>query len=237
MVLPVETFDPSEAIVPLLGIDHSDKARVLGKHVFLGTGVFVGQRPLLATAEHAIRGWDGAFAITTTRNPDQILRARLLTADREADLALLEVPGHPAEKALPLAQDSEITLNQTVFCLEYSSTYSQGKVMHLSPATRLGNVTRVVDLTHRYGKAGEDALELSFPALRGASGAPVVSGALRVWGIVIANVSYHLLPSQITIVLDERNQILEETQFLLPLGVAVHVRHLRGMVESLQSGA
>ncbi|MBM3133992.1 MAG: trypsin-like peptidase domain-containing protein [Chloroflexi bacterium] len=233
MILPVETINPSETIVPLFGVDESDKASLLGKYVFLGTGAFVGQRPFLVTAEHVVRGWNRPFVITTMPNTDDIMPANLVATNRDVDLAFLEVPGYPPERALKLAQDNEITFNQTVFCLEYSTTRSQRRAIHLSPATRLGNVTRLVDLRERYGKAGEDALELSFPALLGASGAPVVSNSFRIWGVVIANVSYHLLPSQIVTVLDEKNQILEETQFLLPQGLAVHVKHLRAMLQSL----
>lgn len=92
----------------------------------------------------------------------------------------------------------------------------------------MGNVTRTLDLTDRYGEAGRSALELSFPALRGASGAPVVSNlTFRLWGIIIANVSYHLLPAQIESVLDEQGQVEEETRFMLPQAVAVHIKHLR----------
>jgi hypothetical protein len=231
MILPTETANPSETIVPLFGIDESDKASLLGKYVFLGTGAFVGPRPFLVTAEHVVRGWNSPFVITTMPDTNNIMPANLVSANRDADLALLEVPGYPPEKALQLAQDGEITLNQTVCCLEYSTTFSQGRAIHLSPATRLGNVTRLVDLTERYGKAGEDALELSFPALRGASGAPIISNSFRIWGVVIANVNHHLLPSQIVTVLDEKHQILEETQFLLPQGLAVHVKHLRAMLQ------
>jgi hypothetical protein len=83
-----------------------------------------------------------------------------------------------------------------------------------------------------YGKAGEDALELSFPTLQGASGAPIVSNETRrLWGIVKANVEYHLLPAQTITARDSKAQILEETNYMLPQGIAVHVKHLRSMLE------
>ena len=231
MCLPVEIMNPSETVVPIFGVEESNAAGLLGKYVFLGTGVFAGKQPLLVTAEHVVRDWKGAFAITTIPNTNNIMPAKLIIQNRDADLALLEVRDYPIEKALQLAQDDEITLNQFVYCLEYSTTQAQGKAIHLSPATRLGNVTRLLNLTDRHGQAGEDALELSFPALRGASGAPIISNSFRVWGIVIANVSYHLLPVQIESVLDEKNKILEETRYLLPQALAVHVKHLRAMLQ------
>ncbi len=70
-------------------------------------------------------------------------------------------------------------------------------------------------------------LELSFPALRGASGAPVVSigNEVVLWGIIVANVSYHLLPAQIEKVV-EGDTTVEEIKYLLPQAIAVNVKHL-----------
>ncbi|MBN2002241.1 MAG: trypsin-like peptidase domain-containing protein [Anaerolineae bacterium] len=226
-------MNPSETIVPIFGVDKASD-----ENIFLGTGALIGKPSLVVTAEHVVRGWDGPFGIVKlpveTRHP---MRANLVIKNRDVDLALLEVPDYLPERTLELAQDNEITTNKIVFCLEYSTTRSRAGVIHISPATRMGNVTRLVDLRERYGQAGESALELSFPALRGASGAPIISSTNgRVWGIVIANVSYHLLPSQIITVLDEKNQILEETQFLLPQGLAVHVKHLRTMLQTYTVG-
>jgi len=73
------------------------------------------------------------------------------------------------------------------------------------------------------------ALELSFPGLRGASGAPVMTndGSYDVLGIVAGNVGHDLLPVQIHTVLDEENDLLEEIKYMLPQGLAIHVRHLK----------
>jgi hypothetical protein len=38
---------------------------------------------------------------------------------------------------------------------------------------------------------------------------------------------------QVHTVLDEKNQILEETRFMLPVGAAVNIKHLRPMYERL----
>jgi hypothetical protein len=66
-----------------------------------------------------------------------------------------------------------------------------------------------------------DMLELSFPALRGASGAPVVEirgTALFAHGVIVANTEHHLLPAHIETVLDSKNQLLEERKYFLPQG-------------------
>ena len=223
-------MNPTETIIPIFGIHEPS-----GIKAFLGTGAFIDEPSLVVTANHVVRDWNGPFGIVKlpveTRHP---MRANLVAKNQDSDLALLEVPEYSPEQALELAQDDEIKSNKTVVCLEYSTTRSRDGVIYLAPATRMGNVTRKVDLRERYGQAGEDALELSFPALKGASGAPVISSTNgRLWGIIIANVSYHLLPTQVVTVLDERNQILEETQFMLPQGLAVHVKHLRAMLQDL----
>lgn len=157
----------------------------------------------------------------------------MVASDRSTDLALLDVPGYSPPVVFELAQDHEVVSSQLVICHEYGTTHTEGKIIVASGATRFGNVTRRLNLTSRYDRAGDDILELSFPALRGASGAPVLSTSdpvNRLWGIIIANVSYHLLPAQIVSVLDEKNQIYEETHYLLPQALAVHVKHVRALL-------
>jgi hypothetical protein len=116
---------------------------------------------------------------------------------------------------------------------EYGTTVVAGGGITLEPATRLGHMTRMRFIQSTLGAAGDAALELSWPALRGASGAPVVlnDGTFRIVGVVIANVSYHLLPVQVESVLDEKNNLIEETKYMLPQAIAVNIKHLRAMYE------
>jgi hypothetical protein len=188
--LPTQKMKPSKAIVPVVGIDETDPC---GKYAFLGTGAFVGQQPLLVTRDHVVENWNKSFAIAIL--PDRvplgtcdIHQAKLVARNPNADLALLEVPGYSPQEVLQLAEDGEISMNIPVACFEYSQIsmirVGQEKALHFEPATRLGNVTRLRYLKDRYGQAGEHMLELSFPALRGASGAPVLSNINhRLWGI------------------------------------------------------
>jgi hypothetical protein len=230
MILPVEKIDPSEIVVPIFGIDESSNA-ILGKYVFLGTGFFIDNPSFLVTADHVVRDWKQSLGITILSNPERIISAKIVKRDHKTDLALLEVSEYHSENALQLADDDEIIQNQLIYCMEYSTTWAQNKEIHLSPATRIGNVTRKFDLQDRYGMAGDEMLELSFPALRGASGAPIISGSFHVWGVIIATAEYHFLPVQIESVLDEKNQLIEETRFLLPQALAVHVKHIRALMQ------
>jgi hypothetical protein len=90
------------------------------------------------------------------------------------------------------------------------------------------------------GPAGVGALELSWPVLRGASGAPVTYNdnpymppeeKWGVLGVIVANASYHALPAQITSVLYDDNSLLEEVKYMLPQALAVNINHLRPMYE------
>jgi hypothetical protein len=218
-----------KSVVPLFAYDGNIQG-------FLGTAVFVGDLPLLATADHVVRNWEGDFAFTLPPSPIlwnvNAFKAHLVARDPEFDLALLDAsPFRPEYSVMP-ADNGQIANNIPVLCYEYGTTQTIAGVAHLAPAMRMGNVTRVIDLSDRFGRAGESALELSFPALRGASGAPVISSqGFYLWGIVIANIEYHLLPAQIISVLDETNQVYEETKYMLPQAVAVNVKHLRPMLE------
>jgi S1-C subfamily serine protease len=230
MILPTERMKPAKTIVPVVGLDET--------LTFLGTGAFVGQQTLLVTCDHVVENWNKPFAIAILPEGHpgtcDIYQAKLVARNPNADLALLEVTGYSPKKVLELAQDDEIRSNHPIVCLEYSTTHARAEGLYFEPATRLGNVTRRHDLKDIYGQAGEAMLELSFPALRGASGAPVLSNINhRLWGIVKGNVAHHLLPVQIERVWDEEGKITEETRFLLPQAVAVHVKHLRAMLQEL----
>ena len=71
-------------------------------------------------------------------------------------------------------------------------------------------------------------LELSFPASKGASGAPILSNTnFELWGVIKANVGYELLPAQIESIFDESGIVEEQTKFYLPQALAVNVTVVR----------
>jgi hypothetical protein len=98
------------------------------------------------------------------------------------------------------------------------------------------------------GTIADEAIELSFPALRGASGAPLMINEPMAYsllgkqsggviGVLIANASYHLAPAQIEEVLNADNTSYGETRFMLPQGLAVSVRHIRARYERAMAEA
>ena len=78
-------------------------------------------------------------------------------------------------------------------------------------------------------------LEMSFPALRGASGAPIIEQEPphKVWGIVTANYASELLPAQVEKIVNEDGTVDEETKFYLPHALGIHVKHLRALIRKL----
>lgn len=219
-------MDPAQVIVPIFGRGENGAIAE-----FLGTGFFVGPDGLLMTADHVVRGWSGGLAIACMRDLGTAYEAVTIESDRAHDIALLRVETYRPPTVLSLAFDAPILPNLQVMTYEYGTTVIEGEKIVLNPATRLGNVTRLKDMP-MLGRAGDNALEISFPALRGASGAPIIrSDNYQVWGIIVANVSNHLLPAQIESVLDERNNIYEEIKFMLPQAAAVNIRHARSMYQ------
>lgn len=214
---------PIDQVVPVIATNDSG-----GIQHFLGTGCFVLPGPVLVTAEHVIRDWSGALAIGHMDHLDRYFPAQVVKRDRRTDLAVLSVDGYVPPAPITVGRPQDVIPNRQVACFEYGTTTQGGGRIVLSPATRLGNVTRQIDLSDLYGDAGKGALELSFPALRGASGAPVLSNQnYELWGIVIANAEYHMLPVQIeSVILSDRGE-REERKYMLPQGIAVNVSHVR----------
>jgi Trypsin-like peptidase domain len=223
-------MDPRDVIVPIFAMEGTGNVRA-----FLGTGSFVGPRSYLLTADHVVRNCDYEIAITTMHDVKILYPATVIERDEQHDLALLEVPGYRPANPLAVRFDVQPSTNQSLLTFDYGTTISAGRNIHLAPATRIGHMTRMLDLRGHYGPAGVSALELSFPALRGASGAPVMTNdaEFRVCGVVVANVAYHLLPAQIETVLDNSNTLLEETRYMLPQAAAVNIIHLKPMYERL----
>ena len=124
--------------------------------------------------------------------------------------------------------------------MEYAQTErAESGQWSLNPALRRGHQTRLIQFDLLGPTAGKDLRELSFPALEGASGAPVMFESVPTlnqewaWGIVgvlASNIGYHAIPAQIITVEDDGNRIVKES-YMLPQGLAVNIKHLRPMYE------
>ena len=214
-------ISPSEFVVPLFGFRKEQN-----KWIFLGTGFFFGKPPNLSTADHVLGDMYDKIGIHVIEK-NEFYRASFVARKPSVDLAILKIEKYEPTLSCRLETDEEISFTQAIYSYEYGTSQPLGDATVISPATRMGNVTRTRNLQEIYGEAGDAMLELSFPALRGASGAPVVSMVNEVvlWGIIVANTSYHLLSAQIEKVA-EGDTTIEEIKYLLPQAIAVNVKHL-----------
>lgn len=230
-------------IVAVAGADASGKPRK-----FLGTGSIVGDGSILLTADHVTRDWEGPLAIIVIQdNVPRPFRITLIERDPGHDLVLFRVDEYRPPSALAINFEDQVGWTDSLATYEYGTTEVAGNNITLNPATRVGHMTRRVDVQHRLGPAGLNAMELSFPALRGASGAPVMFNELvkfsvlqgkpnaGIVGVIVANAEHHLLPAQIESVLDDKNDLYQEIRYLLPQALAVDIQHLRPMYESAMS--
>ncbi|AGB26874.1 hypothetical protein Mycsm_06759 (plasmid) [Mycobacterium sp. JS623] len=203
----------------------------------LGTGSIIGDGTVVLTCEHVIRGVNGQLAfIVIIDNEPQAFPLTLLKSDRQRDLALLRVHDYQVDDPLQVAFDAHVSYNTDLVALEYAQTVREHGIFILNPAMRRGHKTRNVDAEKLGAIGGLSALELSFPALSGASGAPVliestpfVAEHLK-WGIVgvlAANVAYHAIPAQIISLVADDDTYIEERQYMLPQGLAVDINHLK----------
>src|SRR6476620_6686910 len=221
-----------EGGVPIFGLNPTSD----GVRAFLGTGGFITDGAVLLTADHVICDWTGPFGCAGFDL--EVVPLEVVDRDPAHDLALLRttLEHHPPSVLnVPPDCDPLVHTNVTVQAYEYGTTEVSAAGIQVNPAVRLGNITRDFRALDALGPAGDAALELSFPALRGASGAPVFYNFApwTVVGVVVANHGYHLLPAQTESVLNKDNTMLEETKYLLPQAIPVHIKHLRPMYEKL----
>jgi S1-C subfamily serine protease len=227
-------IDPVANIVPLCGVDEAG-----GFGAFLGSASFIEEPTLLLTSDHVIRDWQHGFAVSirmTMSGEHAVHDAEVVHRDSKRDLALLRVATYNAPTPLKIAKALP-SPTVPVVSLDYGTTRQVGSSTRINPATRVGYITRFINVSDLYGPAGEDALELSFPALKGASGSPVLTqSTFEVLGVIFANVNYHLLPVQIETVADPDNNITEETRFMMPQGIAVNFVHIADMLAEFRQG-
>jgi hypothetical protein len=131
-------------------------------------------------------------------------------------------------------------LNDDVFSYEYSSTRiektaSGGTNVIFEPMAHKRNIMRFYDSDFPEGKL-TPSFQVSYPALQGASGAPVVAKnkhGFFVCGILVANIERELLPAQI-VRIEDSERSFEETKYFLPHGKGLHSKVIIPFLEALK---
>ncbi|MEJ0038935.1 MAG: serine protease [Gammaproteobacteria bacterium] len=239
----LKEFRPQDAIVPIVRWSDSLPIKQL-----LGTGFFVGsgEKIHVVTAKHVFEGnplLDGEKYAICLHGGKQIAVALILQvrASLDFDLAVCKIPHEQLSGvlALPIAR-SDAALTDDIFSYEYSQTriVTTGRHTHVSfePNAHKGNIVRSYESTWPE-KIKTPSFLTSYPALQGASGAPVIAPtrgrkSFAVVGMLVANVEQHLLPAQV-FELREGEKYHEKTSYFLPYGKAIArpvvVQSLEGM--------
>jgi hypothetical protein len=158
-------------------------------------------------------------------------------SDPNYDIAIARAERWPRNDALDLAADDQLAMNHNVLTVEYSNPdrsvlLEDGRMaMNIGPNWHKGYMVR--EYVAQFGHQNPTAcLDLSFPAFKGASGAPVVeehSG--RVLGMIVANVERHLLPAYMERI-ERSDRTIDEVRYFAPYAQAIMARHLRPTLEA-----
>lgn len=133
-----------------------------------------------------------------------------------------------------------LSINRDVITIEHSGGFrpdqDEPETSSVAPLLRKGHVVQAQVGLHPSFPSVR-MLELSYPALKGASGSPVLneSGA-EVLGVVVANRERELMPAQILTAVKEDGTSIEEVRYFLPNALAVaydHVADILGEADTM----
>jgi len=233
----VGDFKIGEAVRPLFTRNAS------GEWAFSGTGFFVEHdgKPILVTANHVAFD-EPVWICSDPPGTGQFVLEEIMAPTKR----LGSNPGTDVAAYDPLEFAPTVTLqlcsvsppgNYSVGSYEYSRLMidPHRAIFNLGQSTRIGNVVRRVNDDRFPG----ESLELSYPALKGASGAPVVvlegPEKHKVAGFLKANVQYELLPAQTYMYKDESGGVEEKTHYYLPVGLAVNAKWVIKLLQELRN--
>jgi hypothetical protein len=225
-------LNPERAIVPIVRASHERPVIEI-----LGTGFFVGTGEVLhvITAKHVITSFapaEGEHLAVVFRGTTGIACVSIaqVVASTGFDIAAGAIDKSHIPEAVPIAiGDIDPPLSANVFSFEYSSTRIErtekgGTLVSFEPYAHKGNIVRRYVSTFPETTPTPSILT-SFPALRGASGAPILAAnatksEFGVVGMTVANLERHLLPAQVVEVHDG-DTFSETTSYFLPYGKAL----------------
>ena len=219
-----------ESIFPILKVAATGDVLSLA-----GTGFLVAPENVLVTAKHVFEGdtldTGEYFAIGEPRNGTLHLEGvHAWAGSRHHDLAVVRNHGVGSNcEGLELAAHDRL-YGWSVLCEDFSNTEITRRTdgtrrARFNPQVQKGNIVGPM-LSDQHGDTSEKILT-SFPALQGASGAPLIFDlSYDLCGMMVANYERHLLPAQIVRVDGET----EEVRYFMPFGVALS---LSSMVDAL----
>jgi len=228
---------PLKTIFPIVSVRRKPE---LG-YSFLGTGFFISDDGTFLTAKHIFedpnvtdRSTYNAVMLHGDPTPRNISGVKF---SQRFDIALGHVEEAQDIQPLELATENA-PVNFDIVTVEFSGTelrqMKDGNIaLVFIPYFRKGYV--ICRYTSDFPEQiPTESLDISFPALKGASGAPVIverDGSIT--GMIVANVERHLLPAQV-IRVHEDQKYTEEVRYFLPVGKALSWSHLVKFVDSVR---
>jgi hypothetical protein len=219
---------PEKSIVPIVRAGEGVPIKEL-----LGTGFFVGSPSELhvVTARHVFDDnplQDGELYGVAFPEEDRIRFVQIpgYHSSNQFDVAVFS--GEHFPEAVPLqfaSTEYRMSLNIDVLTFEYSLTRIERDapnhtLISFEPIAHKGNIMRLFDSDFPE-RVPTPSFLTSFPALRGASGAPVmVADKMTVVGMLVANQERHLMPAQV-VRCEDANTNREEVSYFLPTGKAI----------------
>jgi len=223
LVLIQQTLQALRAAVPIIKANVKEQSAIQ----LLGTGFFVAaaiprSAGLVVTARHVLSGqaFDSEEVYCAIRlglephYPNYYFYQREVFFSKTTDLAAFLWPNPPDPDPLPLARN-RISTSEDVVMVEFSQTTITGAGTEWRFVMHKGNIMCYYPSLYPRIE-GTPAFDTSFPALQGASGAPVVAlrPGLPVVGLIVCNVEREPLPAQ-TIRTGDGD---EEIRYFLPTG-------------------
>ncbi len=237
----MQTFDPHRAVIPIL---RATKAPTISE--LLGTGFYtrVGGKLRVVTAKHVfednpLKANESYAYAFKEGNEIKISTISELNLFKNCDVAFFDPRENHDAVPLPFAETLP-PLNRDIICYEYSNTRierqsSGGVHVSLQPFAHRGNVMQFIE-SELPPYVSSPCLVVSFAALRGASGAPVISNTDKknfyVAGMIVANMGRHLMPAQIE-KYSSADGGTEQVSYYLPLGLAINGRVLRSELRTI----
>lgn len=237
---PLTTIAWNTMVAPVMKLDGRGKVAA-----FLGTGfVPAASDPVLITARHVIADnplLEGEKYYVYFQEEDGTEISKAGTADgirlsSRYDVAAIPL-GDVSGVTRLFLDPTETAANEQVACREFSANHFRKdeatgrRKAVLRPRHHLGNVMcrYTSDFPESYPAP---CVELSFPALQGSSGAPVIRDrGLHVVAILVANIEQHLMPAQVLRVDGPPESATEEVRYFLPLGKGLRAE---AIIEFLQ---
>ena len=231
-------YYPTELVMAIMTYSDREKRRT----GILGTGFFINANGVLLTAKHIFNGYDenkeSLLVMFVDRN-DKVynIKTTIIHTSKKYDIAALKVD--VTNNSYFKVRNRKLLNNSDYMTVEFSRIsmdrdHSTGKqTTFFNPSCRKGNI--ITTYISEYPESEPTKIiEVSFPVLQGASGAPLFEcDSPNVVGMITYSIEYQLTPAQ-TVIIHDGDNCSEETRYYLPVGRAIHFEHLIEFIDELK---